>query len=449
MTKYLQYFYLFVTLLCINDRVIAQTTYLSQDFSGSSTVSDYVSSTPNSGQFNAISNSSGTVAISGGQLGFTRTSASGSGIIARTTDFSPEPQVLKVQFDLTVDSSSMSQTSAATLQIGQGFTTSTAVPANSNIHSKIGINFTGNNGEFSLRNIGSSTSSSVFSGQQTITWYINNSGTTYSYTAPDGSSQSLANDAADVYVGTTNVFNDIAATTGTVALTDFKFVFNGGSGSALGGLRLDNISITSPADAPLPVEFGGFELTALPNSSIQLSWATASELNNAGFEIYRSESNDKAFKKIASYETNSELIGMGTNAYGKKYSFIDNSDFLQSGNTYWYKVVSVDFDGTRNSHEAKSIEYNSFQNIDLKSSAYIYPNPTADYINISFSIAEDQKITVIMSDITGKTVYSTQEDHPSGNVHISISTGAFPLGIYNVVIKTRDNIYTHIINVSR
>ncbi|MBU6399864.1 MAG: hypothetical protein KGS61_06060, partial [Verrucomicrobia bacterium] len=46
-----------------------------QDFSSSSSISDYVSATPNSGQFNAIgsSGSSVTVGIVGGALQYTRT----------------------------------------------------------------------------------------------------------------------------------------------------------------------------------------------------------------------------------------------------------------------------------------------------------------------------------------------------------------------------------------
>jgi hypothetical protein len=434
---------LFLTLVVLfTTQSAAQTTYVSQDFSSSTTVSDYVSSTPNSGQFNSISNTSGSVAISGGQLGFTRTSTSGSGIIARTTDFSPEPLVLKVQFDLTVDSSSLSQTSAATLNIGQGFTTSTAVPTNASIHSKLGINFTGNSGEFSLRNIGSSTSSTVFTGQQTIIWYINNSGGTYTYTAPDGSTETLANDAADVFVGTAKVFNDIAATTGTVPLADFKFVFNGGSGSALGGLRIDNISIISPADAPLPVEMGGLKLGLITNG-ILLSWETYSEVENAGFEVYRSENSDKAFKKIASYFTHSELVGLGNSATGKKYSFTDNSEFLKPGNSYQYKIVNVDFDGTRTEQEPQSILYSTNQTEAFKSHLKASPNNSKETIILEFSLPQEENVLISMIDVNGKTVQSWTKHYRAGTADFEISTVSFPYGIYYIIVRSESEIFTY------
>ncbi len=68
-----------------------------------------------------------------------------------------------------------------------------------------------------------------------------------SYTAPDASMQTVGNDTFDVWIGTTQIFNDVAAKTATVDLTDIKFAFTEGNAT----IDLDNIVIdTFPTDLP-------------------------------------------------------------------------------------------------------------------------------------------------------------------------------------------------------
>ncbi|MES2764521.1 MAG: T9SS type A sorting domain-containing protein [Bacteroidota bacterium] len=435
---------------CAASLTQGQTTYVSQDFSSSTTVGDYANSTsPNSGQFNFISNGGGSVAISDGELEFVK-SVSGGGVLARSTDFSPVPSVLLVQFDLTVPTSAAVQTTAARFSIGQNFTSSTAAPANGDIHSVLGVNFVGTSGGFSLRNIGSGTNSATFTGQRTIRWYINNSGSTYTYTAPDGTTETLANDAADIYVGTTRVFNEVAATTATVALTDFKFTFNGGSGAVNGSIKIDNISITAPADTPLPVEFSHFDITLLKDLSVQLRWETASELNNAGFEVYRSDDNtENSFKKIASYLTDENLRGLGTSPYGKNYTYIDKAENLTPGHQYFYKLVNVDFDGTRTEQEGKNIAVVSDESAIISDSFASSPNPARDEVNIGFTLAESNEVTIVVYNSLGQiaAVLAQDEMRSAGAHTIQYPTATLPVGIYTIYVMTADRTFTRSLSI--
>src|SRR5438128_2532075 len=99
------------------------TLIFDQNFNSSGTVSDYVSATPDSHQFNAISSSgAGTVvSISGGALSYARTANAGS--FSRTTDFSPTPDTLVYQLDLSVSGNSTATTSAAIFQVGSAYGT--------------------------------------------------------------------------------------------------------------------------------------------------------------------------------------------------------------------------------------------------------------------------------------------------------------------------------------
>lgn len=101
-----------------------------------------------------------------------------------------------------------------------------------------------------------------------------------------------------------------------------------------------------PVDAPIcrdcdcviPVELLYFQARGGADS-VTLVWATATEIDTAGFNILRSESQDGTFEKI-----NDVLIpGEGGPTQGAQYSYVD--DGLQSGVTYWYQLQDVDVTG--------------------------------------------------------------------------------------------------------
>lgn len=75
------------------------------------------------------------------------------------------------------------------------------------------------------------------------------------------------------------------------------------------------------------------------NSQVKLTWLTASEVDNAGFYIYRSESPDGEYVKI-----NETLIpAKGSGTQGADYMFIDHT--VQNRKTYYYKLQDIDIEG--------------------------------------------------------------------------------------------------------
>jgi hypothetical protein len=77
---------------------------------------------------------------------------------------------------------------------------------------------------------------------------------------------------------------------------------------------------------------------------IILSWTTESEIDNAGFNIYRSESKDGEYIKI-----NASLIpAKGSSTQGASYEFIDTN--VQNRKTYYYKLEDIDLSGTSTMH---------------------------------------------------------------------------------------------------
>ena len=92
------------------------------------------------------------------------------------------------------------------------------------------------------------------------------------------------------------------------------------------------------AGAPLPVSLSYFRPT-LENGEVVIRWTTESELDNAGFNILRSDSRNGEFKQV-----NAGMIhGHGTTGERNTYKWVDESAKL--GVVYYYQIEDVSFAG--------------------------------------------------------------------------------------------------------
>jgi len=96
------------------------------------------------------------------------------------------------------------------------------------------------------------------------------------------------------------------------------------------------------AGGPLPVELSHFRPARdKATGQVVITWATQSELNNAGFFIKRSNQKDGEFKVI-----NATMIaGAGTTSEKQFYTFTDTT--AQPNIVYYYQIEDVSLDGQR------------------------------------------------------------------------------------------------------
>ena len=93
------------------------------------------------------------------------------------------------------------------------------------------------------------------------------------------------------------------------------------------------------AGGPLPVSLSKFRPERLDSGEIVVRWITESELNNAGFNILRSEKRDGEFTQL-----NTKLIaGQGTTSERTVYEFPDTS--AKPNVVYYYQIQDVSLDG--------------------------------------------------------------------------------------------------------
>ncbi len=91
------------------------------------------------------------------------------------------------------------------------------------------------------------------------------------------------------------------------------------------------------------IELSGFE--AIPgNNQVILNWSTETENDNAGFNIYRAESEAGEYIKI----NNSLIPAKGSSTEGASYQFVDTD--VQNRKTYYYKLEDIDLNGTATMH---------------------------------------------------------------------------------------------------
>ena len=94
---------------------------------------------------------------------------------------------------------------------------------------------------------------------------------------------------------------------------------------------------------PTSVELASFAARGR-DRSVELAWKTASELDNLGFHLYRSTSEEGPYQRI----TSSAIPGLGSSPVGAEYSYRDTN--LTNGVAYYYKLEDIETTGKTTFH---------------------------------------------------------------------------------------------------
>jgi hypothetical protein len=173
-----------------------------------------------------------------------------------------------------------------------------------------------------------------------------------------------------------------------------------------GGTVFPSPGLTIP-DIMLPVELSAFSAAFnRETSQILLKWRTESELNNLGFDVYRSENIDGKFVKI----NPAHIKGAGTDSTSHDYKFIDESTVV--GKTYYYYIESISFSGEREKSPTIKVIIDASGKVRVTNlirptaSALLqnFPNPFNPETWIPFHLAEDADVTLRIFDIRGKEI---------------------------------------------
>lgn len=191
-------------------------------------------------------------------------------------------------------------------------------------------------------------------------------------------------------------------------------------GNAIG---LDNITIN--ASSPLPVTLTSFTGKKEGSNNI-LSWATANELNNKGFEIMRS-ADGKNFTSIG-FEASKNT----TTTSATSYSFVDEKTLAGTNS---YQLKQIDKDGKTSLSNIVVLK-SATRKLEIST---VYPNPANDKLNAVISSDREDKVTVSITDLAGKVVISQQVLTSLGSTNVFFNLQGLTKGTYLVRLTSTKN----------
>ena len=153
----------------------------------------------------------------------------------------------------------------------------------------------------------------------------------------------------------------------------------------------------------LPVELTSFSASVNGNS-VRLTWNTATEVNNYGFEIERS-SNDSGWHKIGF------VAGAGNSNSPKNYSFIDNPSGALS---FSYRLKQIDINGQFKYYDAVTVSLTNDTKPQLLQNS---PNPFNPSTIIKFYIPNKSNVTIKIYDMLGRQVTTLFNKLTSSGYH--------------------------------
>ncbi|UCF05522.1 MAG: T9SS type A sorting domain-containing protein [bacterium] len=148
---------------------------------------------------------------------------------------------------------------------------------------------------------------------------------------------------------------------------------------------------------PTFVQLASFAATRF-DDRIEITWTTATEINNAGFNLYRGLSEYGERTKV-----NKELIpGTGDALSGASYSFIDRE--VASGVTYYYWFEDMDLSGKGTVQGPIMVSGEEEPTPAVFNLAQNYPNPFNPYTEIKYELPVACHVNLEIYNVLGQKV---------------------------------------------
>lgn len=169
----------------------------------------------------------------------------------------------------------------------------------------------------------------------------------------------------------------------------------------------------------IPVELTSFSASVNANS-VLLKWATATELNNLGFEVHRSANRND-------WSNLGFVNGRGTTTELNNYVFVDKQ--ISSGR-YFYRLKQIDNDGTYKYSNTIEVAVGSIPSKFVLEQNY--PNPFNPSTTIKFGFDKTTKASLKVYDILGNEVAELfNETTDAGRIYeVPFNAAGFSSGVY-------------------
>ena len=160
----------------------------------------------------------------------------------------------------------------------------------------------------------------------------------------------------------------------------------------------------STANNALPVELTSFS-ASVNGTSVNLTWKTATEVNNYGFDIERSSDNS-GWQKIGF------VSGSGNSNSQKEYSFTDKPS---GGTSFSYRLKQIDVNGNFKYYDAVTVNLTVSGEPQLLQNS---PNPFNPSTTIKFYTPNTSDVTIKIYDMLGREVTTLINQQTTAGYHV-------------------------------
>jgi hypothetical protein len=185
---------------------------------------------------------------------------------------------------------------------------------------------------------------------------------------------------------------------------------------------------TSPT--PLPIEMLPLQAEGA-GDHIRVHWTTTTEQNSSHFVLERSTDNQN-------FEVLNPFIQAANNSSDPlNYEHLDFA--AEYNQPYFYRLRMVDLDGqTAMSNIAEAMI------TEGASSAFFYPNPASNSLNLHVFATAAQDVTMKIYDATGRIVYNNVFGVEAGTQDIDLAAmlNRLAMGTYNAVVTLDGDVHT-------
>ncbi len=192
---------------------------------------------------------------------------------------------------------------------------------------------------------------------------------------------------------------------------------------------LEGIDTDYHNPAATPVELTSFtaHFNKLNDQNIILTWQTATEVNNYGFEIERQNqvSSIKNQDKNQIWETIGFVEGHGNSSSPKEYSFTDYDKFNR---VVKYRLKQIDTGGQYEYSDILEVEVSGIMKYKL---AQNHPNPFNPTTQIAFTIPQAGIVKLNIYNVLGEIVTELVNENLEVGIHkYQFSANNLSSGIY-------------------
>jgi hypothetical protein len=200
----------------------------------------------------------------------------------------------------------------------------------------------------------------------------------------------------------------------------------------------------------LPVELAQFTAES-GEDGIRLTWETASETDNAAFQVQRHVVDEGASVETASddpdWATVGRREGAGTTDRPQSYRFTD-ADLPYAADSVRYRLRQIDTDGQAHLSDPVTVARGAVETVQLKET---YPNPASERVTVRYAVpaSTEGPVRLVLYDVLGRQVRTLTSTAPDGRSSQNVDLSGLSSGTYVLRLRAGRTTQTRRLTVVR